>query len=64
MDGTSQLEHKKIKKVGKGFTLDLSGEKVLDEERILEVRLNRNGADPYISIPVSSVMKMHMLQNA
>ena len=46
MDGTSQLEHKKIKKVGKGFTLDLSGEKVLDEERILEVRLNRNGADP------------------
>ena len=46
MDGTSQLEHKKIKKVGKGFTLDLSGKKVLDEERILEVRLNRNGADP------------------
>ena len=46
MDGASQLEHKKIKKVGKGFTLDLSGKKVLDEERILEVRLNRNGADP------------------
>ena len=43
MDGASQLEHKKIKKVGKGFTLDLSGKKVLDEERILEVRLNRNG---------------------
>ncbi|RHG06678.1 hypothetical protein DW641_10990 [Dorea longicatena] len=46
LDGTSELESKKIKKAGKNFSLDLSGDKVLDEERILEVRLNRNGADP------------------
>lgn len=46
LDGTSELESKKIKKAGKNFSLDLSADKILDEERILEVRLNRNGADP------------------
>ncbi len=37
---------RKSKRQEKNFSLDLSGDKVLDEERILEVRLNRNGADP------------------
>lgn len=46
LDGTSELESKKIKKAGKNFSLDLSGDKVLDEERILEIRLNRNDANP------------------
>lgn len=46
LDGTSEIASQKIQKIGREFELDLSGENVMDEERVLEIRLNRKGADP------------------
>ena len=46
LDGTSEIASQKIQKIGREFELDLSGENVIDEERVLEIRLNRKGADP------------------
>lgn len=46
LDGASEIKSQKISKIGTEFELDISGENVLDEERVLEIRLNRKGADP------------------
>ncbi len=46
LDGTSEVKSQKIKKVGKEFEVDLSGDGVMDGERMLEIRLNRKGENP------------------
>ena len=46
LDGTKELKNDKITKPEKSITLNLDGEQVLDEECILEIKLNIVDAKP------------------
>ena len=43
LDGKDKLLEKKVKKAGKGVSLELAGENLLSEERVLEIVLSLDG---------------------